>query len=161
MHSGPIVIGFDGSKAAERALRESAAVLAPGPALVVVVWEAGRAFDLLTLPTRVLEVPPTTLDIRAAFAAEKAAYDTAERLAEQGAVLAAELGLQAEGLAIADDMSVADTLVRIAREQDARALVVGSHGRRGLTAALVGSTSKGVLERAPCPVVVVRSDRER
>jgi nucleotide-binding universal stress UspA family protein len=161
MHSGPVIIGFDGTPAAEMALRESAALLAPRPALVVVVWEAGRAFELLTLPTRVLEEPPVSLDIRAAFEAERAAYDAAERLAQQGAALAVELGYQAAGLAVADEMTVPGTLVRLAQERDAQALVVGSHVRHGLTAALVGSTSKGVIEQAPCPVVVVRGDRQR
>jgi nucleotide-binding universal stress UspA family protein len=161
MHSGPVVVGFDGTAAAERALRESAALLAPRPALVVVVWEAGRAFELMTLPTRALEMPPVSLDVRAAIEAEKAAYEAAEGLAEQGAALATELGYQAEGLAVADELTVTDTLLRIATEQDSQAVVVGSHGRRGLTAALLGSTSRGVVERAPCPVLVVRSDDRR
>jgi len=160
MPTGPVVIGFDGTAPAERALRESAALLAPRPALVVVVWETGRAFDLLTLPIRTLEVP-VSLDVRAAIEAEKAAYESAERLAEQGAALASELGYQAEGLAVADEMSVADTLLRVAAEHDSPALVVGSHGRRGLAAALLGSTSKAVVERASCPVMVVRSETRR
>jgi nucleotide-binding universal stress UspA family protein len=158
MHTGPVVIGFDGTTAAERALRESAALLAPRPALVVVVWEAGRAFELMTLPTGALEMPTVSLDVRAATEADKAAYEAAERLAEQGAALASELGYRAEGLAVADELTVADTLLRVAKEQDSQALVVGSHGRRGLSAVLLGSTSKGVIEKASCPVLVVRSD---
>jgi nucleotide-binding universal stress UspA family protein len=161
MRSGPVVIGFDGTSAAERALRESAALLAPRPALVVVVWEAGRAFEIATLPNRALEMPPVSVDVRAALEAEEVAYEAAERLAQLGAALASELGYRAEGLAVADDMTVADTLVRIATERDSPALVVGSHGRRGLTSALLGSTSKGVVDEAPCPVVVVRTDQRR
>jgi nucleotide-binding universal stress UspA family protein len=157
MHAGPVVIGFDGTPAAERALRDSAALLAPRPALVVVVWEAGLPVDLMTPPPSVLPMPPVSLDIRAAIDAEKAAYEAAQRLAEQGAALASELGYRAEGLAVADDLTVADTLLRVAAEQDSQALVIGSHGRRGLTAALLGSTSKAVVERASCPVLVVRS----
>ncbi|HEV7965353.1 MAG TPA: universal stress protein [Actinoplanes sp.] len=159
MHSGPVVIGFDGTPTAERALRESAALLAPRPALVVVVWEAGRAFELLTLPTRALELPPVSVDLRVALEAEKAAYENAERLAEQGAMLASELGYQAEGLAVADEVTVAETLLRVAAERDSQALVLGSHGRRGLTAALLGSTSKDVIDKATRPVVIVRGDR--
>jgi nucleotide-binding universal stress UspA family protein len=157
MHSGPVIVGFDGTQAAEQALRESAALLAPCAALVVVVWEPGRAFELMTLPSLALESAGSTLDIRAAFEAEADAYETAERLAEQGAAHAAALGFKAEGLTVADDLTVADTLIRIAAEKDGRALVVGSHGRRGLTAALLGSTSRGVVERASCPVLIVRS----
>jgi nucleotide-binding universal stress UspA family protein len=158
MRSGPVVIGFDGTAIAERALRESAALLAPRPALVVVVWEAGHAFELLTLPTRALELPPVSVDLRVALEAEKAAYENAERLAAQGAMLASELGYRAEGLAVADELTVAETLLRVAAERDSQALVLGSHGRRGLSAALLGSTSKNVIDKATCPVVIVRGD---
>jgi nucleotide-binding universal stress UspA family protein len=156
MHSGPIVIGFDGTPIAEQALRESAPLLAPCPALVVVVWEAGRGFDLVTLSTPALELPPVSLDFRTAFELEEADAERAERLAERGAALASQLGYQAEGVAVADELTVADTLLRIAAERDSQAIVVGSHGRRGLTAALLGSTSMGVLAKATCPVLVVR-----
>jgi nucleotide-binding universal stress UspA family protein len=139
-------------------MRESAALLAPRPALVVVVWEAGRIFELMTLPTLALGPAPVSLDIRGAIEAEKAAYEAAERLAEQGAAYASELGYQAVGLAVADEVTVADTLLRVATENDSQALVVGSHGRRGLSAALLGNTSKDVVERAMCPVVVVRAE---
>ena len=157
MSSGPVVIGFDGTPAAERALRGAAGLLAPRAALVVVVREPGRAFELLTIPGRALELPPVTVDVRAAFEAEKTAHDEAQRLAEQGAIVATDLGFQAEGLVVADEMSVAETLVRVAVEHDAQAVVVGAHKHRGV-AALLGSTAKSVVERAPCPVLVVRAD---
>jgi hypothetical protein len=38
-YEGPVVIGYDGSPVADRALAEAAGLL------VVVVWEAGRAFE--------------------------------------------------------------------------------------------------------------------
>ena len=50
MHSGPVIIGFDGQPASELALREAAAPFAPRPAVVVIVWEAGRAFEAATIP---------------------------------------------------------------------------------------------------------------
>ena len=40
-HSGPVIIGYDGTPASEGALREAPARFAPRPALVVVVWEGG------------------------------------------------------------------------------------------------------------------------
>ena len=43
-----------------------------------------------------------------------------------------------------------------AREHDANAIVVGAHGHRALSELLLGSTSHSVLQRAECPVVVVR-----
>src|SRR5512132_1712795 len=103
MHTGPVIIGFDGTPASTGAVRESAALLGPRAALVVVVWEAGRGFELATFPDRTLEAPVVTLDLRTAFEAEEAAYENARRMAEHGAALAIQAGLKAEGLAVADD----------------------------------------------------------
>jgi nucleotide-binding universal stress UspA family protein len=154
MHAGPVIIGFDGAPASVGAVRESAALTGPRAALVVVVWEAGRNFELATLPDRGLEAPIVGLDLRTAFEAEEAAYEDARRMAEHGAALASEAGLQAEGLAVADAMTVADTLIRLARERDAPAVVVGDHQHRRLGKVVHGSTLTGLLRAAPCPVVV-------
>jgi len=154
MHAGPVIIGFDGTPASVGAVREAAALLGPRAALVVVVWEAGRAFELATRPDRGLEEPIVTLDLRTAFEAEDAAYEGAQRMAEQGAALASQAGMKAEGLAVADDVTVADTLIRVAREHDAPAVVVGDHQRRRLGKVVHGSTLTGLLSGAPCPVVV-------
>lgn len=43
---------------------------------------------------------------------------------------------------------------------DAGLLVVGSHGRGAIRRALLGSVSHSVLYHAPCPVAVVRPERE-
>jgi nucleotide-binding universal stress UspA family protein len=154
MHTGPVIIGFDGTPVSVGAVRESAALLGPRTALVVVVWEAGRSFEVATYPDRTLEAPVVSLDLRTAFEAEQAAYENAQRMAEHGAALAIQAGLKAEGLAVADEVTVADTLVRLAREHDAPAVVVGDHQRRRLGKLVHGSTLTGLLRGAPCPVVV-------
>lgn len=154
MRSGPVLIGYDGSEAAERALRDGAAVLAPRRALVVVVWEAGAAFETVELPTATVGIPPVPIDIRGALEIEAALCRQAQRTAQQGAALAREAGLEAEGLAVADEISVAETLVRLTHERDAQALVVGAHGHGRLSEVLLGSTSRTVIRTAPCPVLV-------
>lgn len=153
MTSRPVIIGFDGTPASERTVREAAALLAPRPAVVVVVWEAGLAFEAATTPA--FEAPPVAPDLQPAFDADQELYDAARRVAERGAALAEEAGLSATSFAIADDATVADTLIRIAREHNARAIAVGTHSRRGISNLLLGSTSRDLLQRAPCPVVVV------
>ncbi|MGE5290921.1 MAG: universal stress protein [Micromonosporaceae bacterium] len=154
MHTGPVIMGFDGGPSSVRALGEAAALLGPRTALVVLVWEAGRSFQAATLPEKALELPPATVDIRTAFEVEKAAYEAAQRLAEKGAALATRAGFKAEGLAVADDVTVAETLIRLARELDAQAVVIGAHRHRELRRQAPGSTLSGLLRGAPCPVLV-------
>lgn len=154
MTTRPLIIGFDGSPAAERVVREAGALLAPRPAVVVVVWEAGRAFEAATTPA--MEAPSVTLEIQDALAADQQVYQAAERVARRGAALAEEVGLSATSLAIADDATVADTLIRIARQEDAQAIAVGAHSRHGIAKLTLGSTSRDLMQHAPCPVIVVR-----
>ena len=81
-------------------------------------------------------------------------------MAKEGAELARSLGLDAEPLAMADVRDIARTIVDVAREHNAATIVVGSRGLSGLRARFEGSTSKGVVKHAPCPVVVVHDDGE-
>ena len=52
--------------------------------------------------------------------------------------------------------SPAETIVRIAQEQAADLIVMGTHGRTGLQHALLGSVAEKVVQFAPCPVLTVR-----
>jgi nucleotide-binding universal stress UspA family protein len=153
--SGPVLIGYDGSPASRHAVHEAGALLAGQPALVVVVFEQAVAFELQELPT-VSGLPPAPIDVRTAMEIEDALYERSQRLAEQGAQLARDAGFEAEPLVVADDITIAETLVGLARERDAQAIVVGAHGRGRMSEILLGSTSRDVIRRAECPVVVVR-----
>jgi nucleotide-binding universal stress UspA family protein len=46
-------------------------------------------------------------------------------------------------------------IVQSAREWSADVIVVGTHGRSGLTRLLLGSTAEGVMRHAPGPVLVI------
>jgi nucleotide-binding universal stress UspA family protein len=50
------------------------------------------------------------------------------------------------------------TLIEVAESADL--LVVGSHGRTGLSRLVVGSVAMACVQHAPCPVVVVRTPSE-
>lgn len=47
-------------------------------------------------------------------------------------------------------------IVKFAQEQDVDLIVMGSHGRTGITHLLIGSTTEKVVRKAPCPVLTVR-----
>jgi len=49
-----------------------------------------------------------------------------------------------------------EEIARLASELDADLIVVGTHGRRGLSRLLLGSVAEGTVRLAPCPVLVVR-----
>jgi len=152
MPSGPIVVGYDGSPAADHALAEAAALFGPRDVLVVVVWEAGAAYEAF----EVSAIPAAPIDMGTAALVDEALYEGARHTADRGARLAADLGFRAESMTVADHTSAAEALVRISRERDAQAIVVGAHGRGRLEEIFLGSTSRHVLDHAPCPVLVVR-----
>ncbi|HEX7841494.1 MAG TPA: universal stress protein [Kofleriaceae bacterium] len=54
------------------------------------------------------------------------------------------------------DDDARDAIVKAARAVHADLIVIGTHGRRGLSRMLLGSVAEDVLRRAPCPVLAVR-----
>ena len=51
-----------------------------------------------------------------------------------------------------------DVIAAQAREFDADLVVVGTHGRRGLGRALLGSGAEQVIRQAPVPVLTIRGE---
>jgi universal stress protein A len=49
-----------------------------------------------------------------------------------------------------------DLINQTAKEVNADLIVMGTHGRRGVTRALLGSITESVVRTAPCPVLTVR-----
>jgi len=52
-----------------------------------------------------------------------------------------------------------DEIVLMANHFDVDLIIIGSHGRSGISRILVGSTAERVVEHAPCPVLVVKGSR--
>jgi universal stress protein A len=50
----------------------------------------------------------------------------------------------------------AEAILKLAQEDQVELIVMGTHGRRGLTRLLMGSVAEAVVRRAPCPVLTVR-----
>jgi len=62
--------------------------------------------------------------------------------------------------AIRHSSTPADEIVQYARSNDIDLIVLGTHGRRGVTHLLTGSVAETVVRTAPCPVMTVR-DHQR
>ena len=155
---GLTLIAFDGSAAARQALAAAAALLKPRTTLVLTVWEAALAHAAVASSPDVAMSPAVDPSTMLKF--DEALRDHAERVANDGAELARSLGLDAQPLAMPDVRDIARTIADVAREHKAATIVVGSRGLSGLRERFEGSTSKGVVKHAPCPVVVVHDADE-
>ena len=156
---GPILIAFDGSPAARRAVGDVARLLGPRPALVVTVCEPGLAYAIPEMRPEGL-LPAPMVDPAVALNVDQGVHSQAEQVAGEGAELARSLGLDAQPLAVPDERAIPDTILRVAEENHAAAIVVGSRGLSGIRARIEGSTTKSLLKRASCPVIVVHEPRE-
>ncbi|NLY01949.1 MAG: universal stress protein [Rhodopirellula sp.] len=55
-----------------------------------------------------------------------------------------------------ENVHPAAEIVQIAKEENADAIVIGTHGRTGLSRLLVGSVAESVMRQAPCSVVMIK-----
>ncbi len=90
-----------------------------------------------------------------------------EELAEQAERHLAEWKREAERLGAARveiakaSGEPASEIVAFAKERGTDLLVMGTHGRTGLTHALLGSVAERVVRRAGCPVLTVRLPEQK
>jgi nucleotide-binding universal stress UspA family protein len=141
--SGPVVLAYDGSELAEHAIAEAGRLLeAGGEALVVTVWQP---FDVGFLPAAGLQFDAAQIaDVRAAAAQTAAA----------GATLAEAAGFSAHSAEI-ERSPTWKGIAELADANDARLIVLGSHGRSGLAGALVGSVAGTVAAHSQRSVLIV------
>jgi nucleotide-binding universal stress UspA family protein len=142
---GPLVLCYDGSEAAQRAIR-----IAP------VLVGRGRAARVL------YAYKPTERSLGIAQAAAGGRIDApvsgeadAHRIVDAGVAIAREAGFEAEALLLAADRKTAELIAATAEELDAPAIVMGQRGLSGLKSALLGSVSREVVNAYHRPVVVV------
>ena len=50
----------------------------------------------------------------------------------------------------------ATEIIKLAKAEHADLIVLGTHGRTGISRLLMGSTAEEVMRRAPCPVLAVK-----
>jgi nucleotide-binding universal stress UspA family protein len=145
---GLIVIGYDGSADAVRAIDDAARVLDADAALVAHVWLQAPAAGESMLPLAATVPPLPDQDQRLGAAARNIAQDGAARTRRAG------LNAEPVTLRATSTGDVGPMLATLADERGATAIVVGRRGVSRLEAAVLGSTSSATVREARCPVLV-------
>jgi nucleotide-binding universal stress UspA family protein len=87
---------------------------------------------------------------------ERSQHAAAQRDLDRLVARAKAAGVRATG-ALLDIGITHERIVRFARARRVDLIVMGTHGRSGLTKALLGSVASRVISTARCPVVTVRA----
>jgi nucleotide-binding universal stress UspA family protein len=137
-----IVIGYDGSESAQRALEWATeeAKLRNVELEIVAAWEFTNVVYGYGYVPQILP----SLEEEARNAAEKLLAERAEDVRKAGV----------EVVTHARHGQAADELAEAAK--DAALLVVGSRGHGGFAGLLLGSVSAQLAHHAPCPLVIIR-----
>lgn len=107
----------------------------------------------------VFQPPVTTYALEPTFASELEDLEEAEREHVWGRV-AGELDESAVSWVKVDRVGYpVSEIIEYAREVSPEAIVLGTRGRGEFVSLVLGSTSHGVIQQAPCDVVVVRAPR--
>ena len=145
----PLIVCYDGSEDARHAIRRAGELFAGRRARVVNVWQPTAAPSALGFAGE-------TAGMVDLFELDRAAAKAGNSVADEGARLAREAGLLAEPVAVQAAGPVWKTLIDIADRDDAATIVMGSRGRAGLRAMLLGSVSSSVVHHADRPTLIVR-----
>jgi nucleotide-binding universal stress UspA family protein len=152
--AGLVVIGYDGSYDAQRAIDVAGGALRADAALVVNVWgipitvtQPGAPFGAPT--------PPLEAELRRFEQA-------ARRLAEEGAARARQAGLSAEAHIARGTTpgEIATVICDLAEARGATLLVVGRRGQSRLKEVVLGSVSNAAMHDGRRPVLVVPSGEQ-
>jgi nucleotide-binding universal stress UspA family protein len=135
-----ILVPYDFGETSQQALDFALDMAAPLGARVTLVF----AYDVLAYGFP--EAPPMQADTPQIERAARAALESAAIRARRPGV---EVGLMLRRGVPWSEINAT------AQEMKADLIVIGTHGRRGIARALLGSVAEKVVRTAPCPVLTV------
>lgn len=146
--SSVMVIAYDGSRNARRAVQYAGHFFAGRRAVVLTVW---TPLERGPEPVQVdLDGPPDPPEPD-----EDIKLASARRVNNEGVELARTAGLAAESLCMPESGTVWNTIIETADELDADLIVTGTRGTTGLRSLLQSSVADNVLRRGRRPVLIV------
>lgn len=137
---GKILVATDGSEYSRRALARAMDFAESYGAELDIV-------SIIEIPSEIYSIAPQVVEQKAQQTEEYVA-----RIKKQ----AESQGIKAKGF-VQDSPEPYNVITAVAQKEGAGLIVVGSHGRTGLTRILIGSTAERVIAQAPCPVLVVKT----
>ncbi|MGN6870012.1 MAG: universal stress protein [Solirubrobacteraceae bacterium] len=146
----PLLLCYDGSEPAKRAIARAADLVRTRSAVVLTVWQ----------PTAVLGSfawAGATDSMLNYVELDQAAAELGERIVNEGLRVAQDAGMHAAPLAVKATGAVWKTILEVAESQDVSTIVIGSRGLTGLRSMLLGSVSAAVVHHADRPTLVVHS----
>jgi nucleotide-binding universal stress UspA family protein len=147
-----ILICYDGSADSKSAIERGGELLKGQPACVLTVWQ-----PFIEVVSRAYAGWGSAAGMLDQVAIDKATFAHAEGLAEEGAQLARQAGLDAEPRTCSQFTTTAEAILTEAEAVGATAILIGSRGLGPVKSVFLGSVSNGVLHRADRPVMVVPS----
>lgn len=143
-----ILVATDGSALSDLAVAHAVALAAALRAALVVLT-ASEPFHLFT--TEADQIADTEDEYR------RQSQRRAEVLLSRAAAKAAVAGIEAVRVHVEDDHPF-HAIIATAQAQGCDLIVMASHGRRGLSAVVLGSETTKVLTHSGIPVLVVREE---
>ena len=152
-HGQTLMIAYDGSPNADRAIRYAARFLRARVAHVVTAWEPG-AMSAPRVSSLAAGMQPY-LDTRAEIEVDAALEREATETNDRGVALATDCGLEATGTLVEADSTIWSALIAAADSLDVDLLVTGTRGDTGFKALLRSSVAERVLKHCSRPVFIV------
>ncbi|GAC67234.1 hypothetical protein GS4_06_00800 [Gordonia soli NBRC 108243] len=153
-----LMIAYDGTPNADRAIVYAGRFLRAGTAHVVTAWQHGGLTParLSTLSGGMQPFVDTRIDA----GVDQALKEEAVAINERGVALAVEAGLDARGSLVEVESTVWGALVAAADILEVDLLVTGTRGASGLKALLHSSVAERVLKHCHRPVFIVPAQCE-
>ncbi len=143
-----ILVGFDDSDVARRALDEALELAKETAAAVRVI----HAVDVMLLSTG-----EVYMDLEA-YRRERMA--AGQEVLERASVIARDLGVEVETALIeVEGTQFSNAIIAEAKRWSAELIVLGTHGRGALAHLLMGSVAERVVRHSPAPVLLVKGEK--